>query len=122
DVEGHGLPFSVRADVTEADARTRSLECRRIGYPPFAAEESPGPHERADGDVERAAPRPAVLERRPDQREELPIDGHRPRRTVAVQPREPAVGPIVREKPIEPIDLVERALERGRRLASFRRP
>ena len=99
-----GIHHHVRgADVAAGDGE---LVVGR--HAPFAAEESPRLHQRADGDVERARGLAVVAHRLRDEVVQLRVHRDRMPRRLAIEARQRAVGLVVAHQPIDAIDLVER--------------
>ena len=79
-------------------------------HPPFAAEESPRLHQRANGDVECACGLAVVAHRFRDQVVQLGLDSHRMLAASRLRRDERAVGLVVAHQPVDAVDLVERFL------------
>lgn len=116
-VEGNGQRGAIQPHVCAADETARRGELGLRGDAACSAEEAPRLHQRADGDIESAVRVAAVLHRRGEEVEQLPIDFDRMLRRLAIDARQRAVGFVVAHQPIEAIDFVERFVEDARQCA-----
>ncbi len=85
DIEGDCARLAIEDDVTRTYTSPDAGQFPGIGHAILAAEESPGLHQRPDGDVESAIGFVAVTQRPLDEIEELFVDGDRMPGPIAVE-------------------------------------
>ncbi len=102
---------AVQDDVLVADLVLQLFDFGRRGQSAFAAEEAPRLHQRADGDVERAARLAAVSQRLRDEVEQLRVDLHGAGGRGPIELRERALRLVMAHQAVDAINFIERLLE-----------